>query len=570
LIDVLAKSNLCVAELRVVGVKCTEGSMTLLPSRPDIQHLKKQAKELLAAFKQGHAEAVERFSKSLLAARGRNRNAVAQTTLHLRDAHSCLAREYGFSSWDDLKSFVESARWRSAHPDALARAFCSLVYAGDIAGGMNKARPDIAARMLAEHPNFAKQNPWLACAIGDAVAVNRQIAANPSWVNQSGGPLDLPPLVAATHSSLLRLAAFRDGVRESVDLLLRAGADPNQSVGNRWPPASVTAPSTDHTISALYGAAGQNHDPELTRRLLAAGANPNDNESLYHSLEAPVCTRLLLDAGALVTGTNALYRCLDLDDIDTFRLLLSHAGGADELRGGRLLFWAIQRRRSSAHIEALLTAGIDPTAKNKDGVSAYTQALRYGLVEVANVLHQAGARVSLDDEDIFVAACASGDTSEAQRIKSRRPDLPTLLSESQLRLLPELAAAGCGEAVRAMVDMGWPIAVRGGDWSASALNHAVFRGDADLTRFLLEHGASWTEEHGYGDNVNGTLAWASLNQPEENGDWLACATLLVAHGMPLARRHPGDPLSVIVDGKVKQFSDDVTEFLVGEESGSDV
>lgn len=38
-------------------------------------------------------------------------------------------------------------------------------------------------------------------------------------------------------------------------------------------------------MSALYGAAGVAHDPELTRILLGAGADPNDGESVYHSTE---------------------------------------------------------------------------------------------------------------------------------------------------------------------------------------------------------------------------------------------------------------------------------------------
>ncbi|MGD9803458.1 MAG: ankyrin repeat domain-containing protein [Hyphomicrobiaceae bacterium] len=542
--------------------------MRSLPSRPDIDQLKKQAKELLAEYRRGDPEAIKRFRTSLPAAAERDDEAIARLSLHLRDAQSCIAREYGFASWVDLKSFVDAVRAADAanSPSALAAAFARLAYAGDIAGGTNRARPNAAVRLLSEHPELAAQSPWIACAVGDLAVVRRRVEADPLWVNQPGGPLALPPLVATTHSGLLRLPEYKIRLQEMVDLLLAAGADPNQSVGSRWPPESVAAPSKDHMLSALYGAAGANHDPDLTRRLLTAGANPNDNESLYHSLEAPVCTRLLLEAGAVVTGTNALYRALDLDDLDTFRLLLLHAAGASELSGGRLLLWAIRRRRSPEHIRALLAAGVDPTVKTRDGVSAHTQALRYGLPEVAEVLKQAGVQENVADDDQFIAACARGDVDAARGIQARRPDLPSALSESQLRLLPELAAANCATAVRVMVELGWPIAVRGGDWSASALNQAVFRGDSALARFLLERGAAWTEEHGFGDNACGTLSWASLNQPVEDGDWVGCAAALADHGMPLGQRDRDDPTCVIVDGKSRQFSDDVSAFLLGEDA----
>lgn len=535
--------------------------MKLLPSRPGIGHLKRQAKDLLADFRRAAPEAVARFRDALPLAAGRDPAAISGLKLRLHDAQSCIAREYGFESWADLRAYVDASLAHHNDPAALTAAFCRLVYAGDIVGGANSARPHAAARLLADHPDLPKRDAWIACAAGDVEMVRRRIETDPSWVNRIGGPLDLTPLVAATHSSLLRVAEHRDRLRKVVDMLLDAGADPNRTVSKRWEGPADASPS-EWRVSALHGAAGVNHDPDVTRRLLAAGADPNDGESLYHSLDKPVCTPILLEAGAVVTGTNALYRCLDFDDLDTFRLLLSHAPGASELKTGRLILWAIRRRRSPAHIEALLEAGVSLTVSARDGVSAYAQALRYGLPEVATVLEGAGVAAELDDEDLFVAACARGDAETAQRIKARRPDLPAALDEGRLRIFPELAAAGCSEAVGLMADLGWPIAVRGGDWSASALNHAVFRGDAGLVRRLLACGASWTEEHGFGDNVCGTLSWASWNRPVEDGDWAACAEALVAHGMPGAQRDPENPECVLIAGKRKQFPEDVATYLL--------
>jgi hypothetical protein len=129
-------------------------------------------------------------------------------------------------------------------------------------------------------------------------------------------------------------------------------------------------------------------------------------------------------------------------------------------------------------------------------------------------------------------------------------------------LLPDMTAAGADDVVRLMVRLGWPIATRGGDWDASALNLAVFSGNAALTRFLLEHGARWTEQHGHGDNACGTLSWASLNEPVEGGDWVGCALALLDHGMPHATTIPDDAERVLIAGVRKQFSDEVTEELL--------
>lgn len=546
--------------------------MKRIPARPDIGHLKKQAKALLASCRRHEPDALARFRDALPLAAGKSDDAIAALDLRLHDAQSCVAREHGLASWPDLQELVLARRAQADDPARATLRWLRHVYAGDVAGGTGRARPAVAARLLADDPALPGDDPWLACAIGDIDALRRAIAHDPAWVHRAGGPLRLPPLVAVTHSAFLRLPAFRERLHACAALLLEAGASPDQSVGNRWPPASVEAPSDSERLSALYGAAGQHHDVELTKRLLDAGADPDDGESLYHSLERPACTRLLLEAGARVTGTNAMYRALDLDDVEPLRMLLAHGGDANEpppgpptSDWGSPLLWALRRRRSPAQVEALLAAGADVDVRTKHGASALTVARRFGLVEVAQRLQAAGAIDTPPSADeAFIAACARGDEREARAILAAHPGLVATLTATQLRLLPELAAQGCDDAVRTMVTLGWPLETRGGDWKASALNQAVFHGNAALARFLLEHGADWRATHGFGDNAIGTLSWASLNEPVAHGDWLGCAQALAAHGLPAVRPDPQNADGLLAGDRAYVFSDEVTAFLSGE------
>lgn len=551
-----------------------------LPARPDIGHLKKQAKDLLALYRSNDPAAFQRFRGALPAATGKSDATLAALGLRLHDAQSCIAREYGFASWADLRGFAIARRAQADDPGKALLHWLGLVYAGDISGGMNRARPAVALRLLEESPHtpalLGHGDPWLACAIGDEAVLRQATAQDPGWVHRAGGPLRLPPLVAVTHSALVQLPGYRERLHACAKFLLAAGASPDQSVGSRWAPASLEAPAESERLSALYGAAGSNRDPALTRLLLDAGANPDDGESLYHSLENPECTRLLLQAGARVTGTNAMCRALDLPDVGTLQLLLAHGGDANEppqgaptSDWGSPLLWAIRRRRSPAHIRALLAAGARPDVCTQDGTPAHIAALRFGLTEVAQLLQPAataaGNEAALPVDEAFIAACARGDEAGAHAIEAAHPGLIATLSATQLQLLPELAAQGCSGAVQTMVTLGWPIEVRGGDWDSSALNQAVFRGDAALTRFLLAHGADWQALHGFGDNASGTLSWASLNEPEPGGDWVGCAQALVAHGMPTARPDPEgtEDGAVLLGGRRSRFSEEVAEFLLG-------
>src|SRR5262249_60099216 len=152
-------------------------------------------------------------------------------------------------------------------------------------------------------------------------------------VGARGGPRGWPPLAYVCHSCFAPADLARD--------LLARGADPNGFFVNEY-----------GRMSALYGAAGVVHDPELTRVLLEAGADPDDNESLYHSTEAEStsCLGLLLEHGATISGTNALPHALDDERIEHVRLLLE--AGADPNEGAYVAH-AVRRGRGPEFLRLL-------------------------------------------------------------------------------------------------------------------------------------------------------------------------------------------------------------------------
>ncbi len=455
-------------------------------------------------------------------------------------------------------------------------AWLQQAYASDITGGNGpgdglaaaEALPALLA-MLTE-PTAQATRDTIACATGDSLRIQARIAADPTWLDRPGGVLALPPLLAITHSRLVCQPRFGEALRTAARTVLAAGANANASVGNRGWPNSLQAPNDREPISALYGAAGRHHDAALTRMLLDAGADPNDGESLYHALESLDCTRLLLAAGARITGSNAFYRAFDLDDVRVVELLL--AAGADPNepalnspldQAGSPLLWAIYRRRSAAHVAALLAAGADATRRTAAGHSALQLAVRQGLDEVADRLRHHGVDDDSTEVDRFLGACAKADRAEVERLRANDPGLLGRLTPADRRLLPELAAAGEQASVELMVASGWPLEVTGGDWGASALNQSIFRGDARMTDTLLAAGARWQTRHGYGGDALGTLSFASQHRPVPDGDWIGCAAALRRHGLAAGAPDPERPGWTRVGDGSQPYPEAIAAVLVG-------
>ena len=78
-----------------------------LPARPSLDHLRRQAKTLLAQLKDGTLPAARAFIEHLPAAGRMTADAVRAAGFRLADAQSVVARQSGFASWPALSRHVE-------------------------------------------------------------------------------------------------------------------------------------------------------------------------------------------------------------------------------------------------------------------------------------------------------------------------------------------------------------------------------------------------------------------------------------------------------------------------------
>jgi ankyrin repeat protein len=322
---------------------------------------------------------------------------------------------------------------------------------------------------------------------------------------------------------------------EVARLLLDAGASPNTTNGMR--------PRKGYR-SAIYGCAGIANNPAITSLLLERGADPDDDETVYHAVYHPdhSCLRLLVEHGAQVDGTNALPAMIGGGDVEGVRLLLS--GGADPGRpfdASTAPIGCLPDRTvnplpaaaaddSAAVIEALLSAGADPNMPGRDGRSPVRRAMRRGKPDVVEVLLHHGAVDDISDVDRFLGACLRADRDDAQALLGA---LQGGLDDQQRVVIVDAAEYARLQAVGLMLELGFAVDVYRKQDGATALHAAAYQGRADVVQLLLFRGADVNQLDLQWHST--ALAWATVGSGEHtaadgDADWVETIQTLLDAG----------------------------------------
>jgi ankyrin repeat protein len=457
-----------------------------LPDNPNLDQLRKQARDLQRAVRAGDEAAL-----ALVREHGRDRD-LGPSGFPLASAQLVIARRHGFASWPKLRHYVQVIAARSWDPDAprpagepLADRFLRMACLTDSRD--QAADLASAARLLADHPQLPALSLPVAAACADVASVRRQLAADPSLASAAAGPHGWSPLLYQAYSRHDPRGG-RAATLQTSRLLLAAGADPDD--GRFW--RGLPTPFT--VLAGVLGGGeraqpGHPHSIPLARLLLEAGADPNDGQALYNRMFGTSDDHLvLLFEFGLGRGPGGPWHRLLGDQLESPQVMLRN-----------LLAWAVthdQRER----VALLARSGVDVVSPVTElrgrGPRARTpaeHALVNGHRELAEMLVGLGAaRPRLGPADAFVAAVLAGD---ADAVRQTAPAVVSAVRRSRAGLVTWAAGQGAPASVPLLAAAGFDVNAFGRSdvpsnerWH-TALHVAAERGDLALARQLLDLGA---------------------------------------------------------------------------------
>ena len=329
-----------------------------LPSNPNLDHLRYQAKDLRKGHAAGDAGVAQRIREFHPRFRRATDAKIFQAPFSLSDAQFAIAREYGFPSWPRLKAHIEkptlsdqlNLRHHERIEDATFRRAVDLIDTGDAAGlrAHLKQHPNLAhQRVVFEGGNYFR-NPTLL----------EFVAENP--VRRG----TLPAKIAQVTKVILAVGVEQSALDETL-MLVATGRVPREC-GVQLPMINLLCDHGADPNSAIHAAA-------LHGELGAANA--------------------LMGRGARMD----LPVAAALGSVDDFRRLLPAAES-----GERHLALALASQYGHVEIvRLLLDAGEDPDRYNPVGGHSHTtplhQAAGGGYDKLVRLLVERGARLDLKD-----------------------------------------------------------------------------------------------------------------------------------------------------------------------------
>jgi ankyrin repeat protein len=457
-----------------------------LPEKPNLEFLKKEAKELRRAAPYGK----------------------------LADAQHELANEYGFPTWAELKAHVEA---QSLTP---ALALTAAVRASDAARvrDLLALHPDLRARIDAPLENYGHGQHTMFAAVqrGDRATIDVLLAAGADirkrtdWEPGGFGVLDDcdPSMVEFltergavldVHSAarLGMLAKLREFIAADPEAVHARGAD-----GRTPLHFASTVEIAEFLLAngAEIDARDRHHESTPAQHMLRVEHKrhyPHDRRPVARYLVSRGCLTDILMAAAL--GDIALVkRLLDADPACIATCVSGewfpkHTVYIPQLGPGRTAH-AVARDFGHEDVYQLLLARTPPSLK-------------------------------------LALACDLGDEAAFQELLAQRPNLASTLSDEERRKLPGAAQSGNTNAVRLMLEAGWPVDTVG-DMGAAALHWAGFNGNAAMAREILRFHPNL--ELKSKDYAGTPLSWALFGSGNgwnrETGDYVGTVEALLKAG----------------------------------------